>query len=133
MDFVSGRNRMSTAGTRQRSTFSAPELPVKWFAKGGILNRPTIFGSNGKALLAGGEAGAEAVIPIDTLRKYIREETQANNSALARMIQDALSKIDITAENNIYIGEKKIESTIVKMVIKKITKMVDEKRAARGK
>ena len=133
VDFVSGRSRMSTAGTRQRSALSAPELPVKWFAKGGILNRPTIFGSNGKELLAGGEAGAEAVIPVDTLRKYIREETQANNSVLARMIQDALSKINITAENNIYIGEKKIESTIVKMVIKKITKMVDEKRAARGK
>ncbi len=133
VDFVSGRSRMSTAGTRQRSALSAPELPVKWFAKGGILNRPTIFGSNGKDLLAGGEAGAEAVIPVDTLRKYIREETQANNSALARMIQDALSKINITAENNIYIGEKKIESTIVKMVIKKITTMIGGKRAARGK
>ncbi len=133
VDFVSGRSRMSTAGTRQRSALSAPELPVKWFAKGGILNRPTIFGSNGKELLAGGEAGAEAVIPVDTLKKYIREETQANNSALARMIQDALSKINITAENNIYIGEKKIESTIVKMVIKKITTMIGEKRAARGK
>lgn len=133
VDFVSGRSRMSTAGTRQRSALSAPELPVKWFAKGGILNRPTIFGSNGKELLAGGEAGAEAVIPVDTLRKYIREETQANNSVLARMIQDALAKINITAENNIYIGEKKIESTIVKMVIKKITTMIDGKRAARGK
>lgn len=133
VDFVSGRSRMSTAGTRQRSALSAPELPVKWFAKGGILNRPTIFGSNGKELLAGGEAGAEAVIPVDTLRKYIREETQANNSSLARMIQDALSKINITAENNIYIGEKKIESTIVKMVIKKITTMIGGKRAARGK
>lgn len=133
VDFVSGRSRMSTAGTRQRSALSAPELPVKWFAKGGILNRPTIFGSNGKELLAGGEAGAEAVIPVDTLRKYIREETQANNSVLARMIQDALSKINITAENNIYIGEKKIESTIVKMVIKKITTMIGGKRAARGK
>lgn len=133
VDFVSGRSRMSTGGTRQRSVLSAPELPVKWFAKGGILNRPTIFGSNGKELLAGGEAGAEAVIPVDTLRKYIREETQANNSALARMIQEALSKINITAENNIYIGEKKIESTIVKMVIKKITTMIGGKRAARGK
>lgn len=133
VDFVSGRSRMSTEGTRQRSALSAPELPVKWFAKGGILNRPTIFGSNGKELLAGGEAGAEAVIPVDTLRKYIREETQANNSTLARMIQDALSKINITAENNIYIGEKKIESTIVKMVIKKITTMIGGKRAARGK
>lgn len=133
VDFVSGRSRMNTAGTRQRSVLSAPELPVKWFAKGGILNRPTIFGSNGKELLAGGEAGAEAVIPVDTLRKYIREETQANNSVLARMIQDALAKINITAENNIYIGEKKIESTIVKMVIKKITTMIGGKRAARGK
>ena len=112
---------------------SAPDMQVKWFAKGGILNSPTIFARNGKELLGAGEAGAEAILPIDTLRNYIREENQANNSALAEMIREALKELEITAENNVYIGDKKIESTIVTMVIKKISEKVRNKRNARGK
>lgn len=119
--------------SREVSLMSAPDMQVKWFAKGGILNSPTIFARNGKELLGGGEAGAEAILPIDTLRNYIREENKANNSALAEMIREALKELEITAENNVYIGDKKIESTIVTMVIKKISKKVRSKRGARGK
>ena len=49
------------------------------------------------------------------------------------MIREALKELEITAENNVYIGDKKIESTIVKMVIKKISEKVKNKRSARGK
>lgn len=128
-DAISGKK----AKSRSVSLMSAPDLPVKWFAKGGILNSPTIFARNGKELLGAGEAGAEAILPIDTLRNYIREENQANNSALAEMIREALKELEITAENNVYIGEKKIESTIVTMVIKKISEKVRSKRSARGR
>lgn len=119
--------------SREVSLMSAPDMQVKWFAKGGILNSPTIFARNGKELLGAGEAGAEAILPIDTLRNYIREENRANNSALAEMIREALKELEITAENNVYIGDKKIESTIVTMVIKKISEKVRNKRNARGK
>ena len=129
-DMISGNSR---SRSRMAVAPKAPEMSVKWFAKGGILNAPTIFGRNGKNLLGAGEAGEEAILPIDTLRKYIREENQANNSALARMIREALKELEITAENNVYIGDKKIESTIVKMVIKKISEKVKNKRSARGK
>ena len=42
-----------------------PKLNVSWFAKGGILTKPTVFGMNGNTLMAGGEAGKEAVIPLN--------------------------------------------------------------------
>lgn len=40
-------------------------IDVKWFAKGGILTKPTAFGMNGNSVMAGGEAGDEAVIPLN--------------------------------------------------------------------
>lgn len=125
---ITGNGRQRSA----RTMMAAPELPVKWFAKGGILNRPTIFGRNGSELLGGGDAGAEAVLPIDLLRKYIREENQLNNATLAALIQEALSELQIVAENNIYIGNKKLETQLVDLVIRKISAKIRNKRTARG-
>ncbi|HFF7708479.1 hypothetical protein [Enterococcus faecium] len=48
-----------------------PSLGIDWYAKGGILTQPTAFGMNGNNLMVGGEAGAEAVAPIDTLMGYV--------------------------------------------------------------
>ena len=132
VDLFSGNSRARAASTSQRSArsvLSAPTLPVKWFARGGILNSPTVFGTNGKELLAGGEA----VLPIDLLRKYIREENQTNNTALAQMIREALAELSIVAENNVIIGDKKLESIVTDMVIKKISAKVRSKKAAKGK
>lgn len=52
---------------------SVPHLSVAWYAKGGILTSPTIFGMQGGSLLGGGEAGPEAVLPISTLKSYISD------------------------------------------------------------
>lgn len=48
---------------------SLPSISVSWFAKGGILTKPTAFGLNGNSVMVGGEAGQEAVLPLnkDTL------------------------------------------------------------------
>ena len=46
---------------------SVPKLAVSWYKDGGILTQPTIFGTAGNTLLAGGEAGAEAVVPLSVL------------------------------------------------------------------
>ena len=43
---------------------SVPKLTIDWYKEGGILAKPTIFGMNGSSLMAGGEAGAEAVLPL---------------------------------------------------------------------
>lgn len=42
-----------------------PNLSVQWFAKGGIMDGAQIFGASGGKLLGGGEAGREAVLPLD--------------------------------------------------------------------
>lgn len=100
---------------------STPKIAVDWYAKGGILNSPTIFGMNGSSMMGGGEAGKEAVLPIDLLKSYIREENQANNFALAAMILEAIKGLDLRAENNIYIGNSKLETILTDMVLKKMS------------
>lgn len=42
-----------------------PRLSVSWFARGGILSGAQIFGALGGNLLGGGEAGKEAVLPLE--------------------------------------------------------------------
>lgn len=46
---------------------SVPKFSVSWYKDGGILTQPTVFGASGSTLLAGGEAGAEAVLPLQVL------------------------------------------------------------------
>lgn len=46
---------------------SVPKFSIDWYKDGGILTKPTIFGAAGNRLLAGGEAGAEAVLPLAVL------------------------------------------------------------------
>ena len=43
---------------------SVPHFGISWYKSGGIMTRPTVFGASGNTLLAGGEAGAEAVLPL---------------------------------------------------------------------
>lgn len=42
-----------------------PKIGVEWYAKGGILTKPTAFGLNGNHVMVGGEAGREAVLPLN--------------------------------------------------------------------
>lgn len=59
-----------------------PSIGVEWYAKGAVLNQPTAFGINpatGK-VMAGGEAGAEAVAPIDVLQNYVRQAVAEANA-----------------------------------------------------
>ena len=44
---------------------SIPNISVSWYAKGGILDGAQLFGAVGSTLLGGGEAGREAVLPLD--------------------------------------------------------------------
>lgn len=50
-----------------------PSFSIQWYKEGGILNGATIFGAMGGNLLGGGEAGAEAVLPLSELWKQMTE------------------------------------------------------------
>lgn len=58
---------VSISGSFSVNPPSVPHFGISWYKDGGILTRPTIFGAAGNNLLAGGEAGAEAVVPLATL------------------------------------------------------------------
>lgn len=42
-----------------------PSIGIEWYAKGGIMTKPTVFGQNGNNLMVGGEAGKEAILPLN--------------------------------------------------------------------
>lgn len=62
---------------------SLPKFSIKWYAKGGIMTNPTIFGMNGNQLLGGGEAGHEAILPLDKLWKELGKQFANQNQLLA--------------------------------------------------
>lgn len=47
-----------------------PSLSVRWYAKGGIMEEPTLFG--------GGEKGAEAIVPLDPFWKKLDQMSTGN-------------------------------------------------------
>ena len=120
--------KFSITGKFSLSPPSVPKLSVKWNADGAILNRPTIFGMAGGALQGGGEAGKEAVLPIEKLKTYIREELKINNQYLADVFKEALSEMKIICENNVQIGDKQIADIVAKAVIK----IIDSKQKGNG-
>ena len=70
-----------------------PELNIEWYAKGGVMTKPTAFGMNGNSLMVGGEAGAEAIAPISTLQQYVSEAVAANNGVIAQAFNDGIMKL----------------------------------------
>lgn len=66
---------------------SVPKLGIKWNAEGAVFDRPTIFGTR-LGLQGVGEAGAEAVAPIDTLQSYVRAAVRAETAEIGRVIRE---------------------------------------------
>ena len=66
------------------------------------------------------------------MRTYIREENEANNTELVRIIAQALSELTFGIENNIYLGDKKLADVLADAVIKKMSRNVKYKLGASG-
>jgi len=63
-----------------------PSFNVKWNAEGAVLTKPTLFGQVGNTLLGGGEAGKEAIAPIDVLKGYVAEAVRSENENIGRIL-----------------------------------------------
>lgn len=70
-----------------------PKFDVEWYKDGGIMTDPTAFGFNpysGK-VMAGGEAGPEAIAPISTLQSYVQEAVSESNYQLYQVLNQILA------------------------------------------
>lgn len=67
---------------------SVPHLSIDWYKNGGIMNRPTIFGINGSSLMAGGEAGQEAILPLSGFYKQLEAmlDSKMNTAGMERYL-----------------------------------------------
>lgn len=64
-------------GSFNLTTKEVPKVSVDWYAKGGIFTQPTLIPN----MYGVGEAGAEAVLPIDTLKEYISDAMETASAA----------------------------------------------------
>lgn len=96
----------SISGSFSLNPPSVPSLSVDWYKKamdnGMILDSPTIFGAMGGKLLGGGDAGAEAVVGVDSLRGMISDAVAAAAGIGG----------DITIP--VYIGQQRLDTIVVK-------------------
>lgn len=111
---------------------SIPRLSVNWHAKGAILNRPTVINQSGNTIDVAGEAGPEAVTPIETLRKYVHEEVRANNADLIKALAEVLGDLGLTMENVINLGDERIYQKVVKLTIKELNRQQISKPVWKG-
>lgn len=86
---------------------SIPKFSVSWYKDGGIFTKPTIFNTP-FGMKGVGEAGAEAVLPIDRLEGYIynaieRAQQTVNFDTLAAAIEDLANR-----PNRLYIGDREV-------------------------
>lgn len=111
---------------------SIPRLSVNWHAKGAILNRPTVINQSGNTIDVAGEEGPEAVTPIETLKKYVREEVRANNADLIKALAEVLGDLGLTMENVINLGDERIYQKVVKLTIKELNRQQISKPVWKG-
>ncbi|HEU5871448.1 TPA: phage tail tape measure protein [Streptococcus pneumoniae] len=102
-----------------------PSISIEWYAKGGIMTKPTIFGMNGNNLMVGGEAGNEAVLPLND------KTLGAIGRGIAQTMGGASPTINITITGNTVREEADI-SRIADEVAQRIADELQRKTQLRG-
>lgn len=85
----------SSVSYGEGGSVSIPQFSVNWNALGGIFDAPTILNTPGNGLQGVGEAGPEAVLPLDTLwsqMKSILTDAMKQNSG-ASIIESLLQRL----------------------------------------
>ena len=99
----------SIQGSFSLAPQSVPHLAIDWYKEGGIMARPTVFGMNGSSLMAGGEAGAEAILPLKGF--YDRLEQMLSGGMNTEVMEGYLAIIaansakDIVLDSGTLVGQ----------------------------
>ena len=88
---------------------SVPSFGVEWYRTGGIMTNPTVFGMNGTRLMVGGEAGAEAILPLSEFYTQL-------NSMLDRKLKAINQNVNAFIEVHNYIDSDEVASRTTEKV-----------------
>lgn len=113
---IRGINNISSkVGIPAIPELKAPQLSL--LANGGILTRATLFGFSGRSALVGGEAGAEAVLPLSTFWRQLEKFTLRREAAGG-----------VVNNNNIYVTVQSNgddDETLANKVARRIVKILE--------
>ena len=102
-----------------------PSIGIDWYAKGGILTKPTAFGMNGNSLMVGGEAGREAVLPLND------QTLGAIGRGIAKTMTGTFPPIQITITGN-SVREETDLTKLADMVGEKLLYELERQQGLRG-
>lgn len=107
----------SISGSFSLNPPSIPSFGIDWYKEGGIMTDPTVFGRNpgtGNAMV-GGEAGPEAIAPIELLKEYVREAVAEGDGRLYDVLEAVrallaeylprLSELQLVLDTGALVGE----------------------------
>ena len=106
------------SGTLSISPPSVPHLSIEWYKQGGIMTSPTIFGMNGSALMAGGEAGAEAILPLSGFYKQL--EAMLTEKLNMGSMEKYLSIIAANSGKGIYLDDGTLVGHLLPIIDSKL-------------
>lgn len=84
---------------------SVPHLAIDWYKSGGIMARPTVFGMSGSTLMAGGEAGPEAILPLKGFYDRLESMLQGAGGGDTERMERYLATIAENSERGIYLDD----------------------------
>ncbi|MGZ9910286.1 phage tail tape measure protein [Streptococcus sp. V919] len=102
-----------------------PRIGIEWYAKGGIMTKPTLFGMNGNNMMVGGEAGNEAVLPLN------ERTLGAIGRGIAQTMGENPTNINITITGNVVREEADI-ARIADQVAQRIADEIQRRTQLRG-
>lgn len=91
---------ISVSGKFSLNPPSVPKIGVDWYAKGGIMTSPTMFGMNGNRAMVGGESGDEAILPLNGFYNHLDKKLNSlrtegiNYEKMTDSFINALTKVD---------------------------------------
>ncbi len=100
---------------------SVPHLSIDWYKEGGIMTKPTMFGMNGSSIMAGGEAGAEAILPLKNF--YNQLSAMLDSKLNMRGMEKYLAIIADNSSKGIYLEDGTLVGHLLPTIDSKLGQM----------